>query len=277
MNNFDTEITSIYNDLTKTEKKVADYIVANVKEVLYMSITELATACNVGDASVYRFCKSMGYKGYQEFKIRLSLSLNENVLDNNTVTSDFNIIKNDTSRKYVSALNETSNLLEEEKVLEVVQKIEQMNNVYIFGIGCSNIPAQLAMTKFSRITSKVRYISDSHTQIMLSNILTENDMIILISYSGETQENINIAKNAKLTGATVVSITRYENSMLAEKSDIVLVCGADENPNLTSANGILIAQIYVIDLLFQTYYIRNLDESDKANQLTQNAIIKLIY
>ena len=75
---FITRIKSAYNQLTKAEKKVADYILANPKAVLFMSITDLAEACEVGDTSVFRFCKTMELKGYQEFKMMLSLSIGEN-------------------------------------------------------------------------------------------------------------------------------------------------------------------------------------------------------
>ena len=71
------QIQSEYNQLTKAEKKVADYVLQNKKEVLYMSITDLADACHVGDTSVYRFCRTMKLDGYQDFKMKLSLSLNE--------------------------------------------------------------------------------------------------------------------------------------------------------------------------------------------------------
>ena len=72
---FITKIRSSYNQLTKAEKKVADYILAYPKDVLFMSITDLAEACEVGDTSVFRFCKTMELKGYQEFKMMLSLSI----------------------------------------------------------------------------------------------------------------------------------------------------------------------------------------------------------
>lgn len=68
------QIKASYNQFTKAEKKVADYVVANQEKVLYMSITDLAEACEVGDASVYRFCRTMKLQGYQEFKMKMSLS-----------------------------------------------------------------------------------------------------------------------------------------------------------------------------------------------------------
>ena len=69
------DIQLLYNQFTKTEKKIADYVAENANQVLFMSITDLADACNVADASVHRFCRAVGVKGYQEFKMKLSLSL----------------------------------------------------------------------------------------------------------------------------------------------------------------------------------------------------------
>ena len=63
------KVRAVYNQFTKAEKKVADYILQHPKDVLFMSITDLAEACNVGDTSVFRFCKTMNLKGYQEFKM----------------------------------------------------------------------------------------------------------------------------------------------------------------------------------------------------------------
>lgn len=74
------QIQSTYNQLTRTEKKVADYVLQNKNKVLYMSITDLADACKVGDTSVYRFCRTLGLDGYQQFKMKLSISLPEHEL-----------------------------------------------------------------------------------------------------------------------------------------------------------------------------------------------------
>ena len=70
------DIQVSYNQFTKTEKKIAEFVIKNTNQVLFMSITDLADACKVADASVHRFCRTMGLKGYQEFKMKLSLSMN---------------------------------------------------------------------------------------------------------------------------------------------------------------------------------------------------------
>ncbi|MEG0803487.1 MAG: MurR/RpiR family transcriptional regulator, partial [Pygmaiobacter sp.] len=71
------KIRSVYNQFTRTEKKVADYIVSHPREMLFMSITELADVCGVGETSIFRFCRTVGLGGYQEFKMMLSLSMSD--------------------------------------------------------------------------------------------------------------------------------------------------------------------------------------------------------
>ena len=76
-NHFMQKIEETYHSLTKVEKKVADYVLQNPRQVLFMSITDLADACQVGETSVYRFCRTMNLPGYQEFKMQLSLGMSE--------------------------------------------------------------------------------------------------------------------------------------------------------------------------------------------------------
>ena len=275
MTRFNLEIKSVYKNLTKTEKKVAEYVLSSPKSVLYQSITELADVCGVGETSVYRFCRSIGLKGYQEFKMRLSLSLNDDITEKNTLASNSDVSEYSKiiAHRYTVSLEQTISLLDEAKALELVKKIEQSKNVYFFGVGYSGVSALDALNKFIRITEKVRYISDVHMQVMISNIMSKDDLIIFISYSGETEENINIAKNAKIAGATVASITRYEDSSIASISDLYLISGAYDNPILD----IRISQMYVIDLLYQMYYQRNIEEAKKASTKTNNAIINQLY
>ena len=115
-------IRAAYNQFTKAEKKVADYILRCSKDVVFMSITDLAEACEVGDTSVFRFCKTMNMKGYQEFKMMLSLSLNDGEgSDMGRLGGNVNLEDSfaELSRKVlninVNALTETYSLLDEDR------------------------------------------------------------------------------------------------------------------------------------------------------------------
>ena len=200
-------IQSHYNQFTKAEKKVADFVLKNPKKVLFMSITDLADACNVGDTSVFRFCRTMKLKGYQEFKMRLSLSItsddkvNEELEDEVAPEDTFISMAQKVLKSNLDAINETHSLLNPEEFSRGMDYFEAAEKVYFFGVGSSMLTAMEAMNKFLRITPKVHCIQDTHMQSMAASMLTENDLAIIISYSGSTKDSIHVAKIAKQASA----------------------------------------------------------------------------
>ena len=268
------KIQSVYNQFTKAEKKVADYCLAHKEEVPYLSITELADACEVGDTSVYRFCRTLKLDGYQEFKMRFSLSQGTG---EGTVLSDDN--KADSLPKklllaHQNAIAETYQLLNQtelEKVLDMLQKAER---VYFFGVGDSLLAAEEARNKFLRITPKVNCITDPHMQAVAASLTTKKDLVFLISYSGSTKDNIHTAKLAKERGAMVACISHFQKSPLTAYCDAVLLCGSKEGPLNRGSMSSKSAQLYLIDLLYQSYYERNPEESFRNNELASASVVE---
>ena len=127
------DIQLSYNQFTKTEKKIADFIIQNTNQVLFMSITELSESCGVADASVHRFCRTMGVKGYQEFKMKLSLSATPDgdigqeketeIEDSNINSLEFKLDK--ILQGHISALKETRMLMRMEEVVKTVEMMEK--------------------------------------------------------------------------------------------------------------------------------------------------------
>ena len=208
-NRFILEIQAAYNQLTKTEKKVADYIMNNQNEVLYMSITDLADACEVGDTSVYRFCRTMNLQGYQEFKMKLSLgqnlqhSSNIDYKKNNASTAEKVMDAN------IKSIKETFLMLDNTAIDKAISLFESSGKVYFLGVGDSLLTTQAACNRFLRITNKVSCLTDSHIQAMCASTANKDDLFIIISYSGATKDNILVAKLAKESGAKVICITHY--------------------------------------------------------------------
>ena len=139
-----TKIRSVYNQFTKAEKKVADYILENPKKVLFMSISDLAEACNVGDTSVFRFCKTMNVKGYQEFKMMLSLSMRQAAPDSTaeqgkSITLQDNIedLVKKVLAENVSAIQETYSLINLKTVSAAVDALSEAKRILFFGVGTS--------------------------------------------------------------------------------------------------------------------------------------------
>ncbi|MEG0383929.1 MurR/RpiR family transcriptional regulator [Solibacillus cecembensis] len=272
-------IHSRYNSFTNTEKKVADYILENIKEVIYMSITDLADACNVGESSVFRFCKTMDLKGYQEFKIVLAHSIS---LDDETPQLSSTITMQDTIGELASkvlssninAMTETYNLMTENDISDAVESMVQAERIHFFGVGSSLMTAMEAKNKFMRITNKTECSIDSHLQVMSAALMTEKDVAVLISYSGSTKDTIEVAKVAKERGAKIISITRFAKSPLTSYSDITLLCGANEGPLQGGSLTAKIAQLYLLDLLYFEYFKRTNQEAVHNKERTANAVIE---
>lgn len=258
------KIQSSYNQFTKIEQKIADFILKNTKQVLYLSISDLAVACGVGDTSVFRFCKKLKLRGYQDFRLALSLSIHDSVeraedSDGNNEDEEESFKKRGQKivQNHANALKETMSLIDEDEFDRIMYYFEKAENVYFFGIGSSMLTAMFAMSKFLRITTKVHCVIDSGMQTMLASMMTKECLAVVVSYSGFTKESIKFAKLAKSTGAKVVCITRYEQSALTNFADAVLLCAVDEKgPLLGGSTSSLMSRLFIVELMYLEYYRR---------------------
>lgn len=274
------KVRAAYNQFTKAEKKVADYILQDPKSVLFMSITDLAEACDVGDTSVFRFCKTMELKGYQEFKMMLSLSLRNEAGENKEFTG--NVSLDDTfsevAQKVLStnmnALTETYSLLDEDMFSRAIDSLHGAGRIYFFGVGASLLTALKAMNKFLRIEPKVYCVQDSHMQAMAASMMGPSDVAVLFSYSGATKDTIHVAETAKRAGAKIICVTRFVKSPLTSYADYTLLCGANEGPLQGGSTSAEISQLFLVDMMYTEYYRRYYDQCSKNNEKTSGAVIE---
>ncbi|WP_438944422.1 SIS domain-containing protein [Paenibacillus thiaminolyticus] len=274
-----TRIHSMYNSFTNTERKVADYILEHTRSVIYMSITDLADACDVGESSIFRFCKSLTFKGYQEFKIALAHSITaENEIPQLTEQIGMDDTIEQVASKVlttnVNAINETYDLLKADDIEKAIGYMIQAERIHFFGVGTSLITALEAKNKFMRITRKTECSFDSHLQMMSAALMTERDVAVMFSYSGSTKDTIEAAKKAKEKGAKIISITRFVKSPLTLHSDVTLLCGANEGPLQGGSLSAKIAQLYLLDVLYVEYFKRTYQESIDNKESTANAVIE---
>ena len=278
---FITSIKSAYNQFTKAEKKVADYILANPRDVLFMSITDLAEACEVGDTSVFRFCKTMDLKGYQEFKMMLSLSISkgqeqvDQFTGNNISMEDsFGELARKVLNTNINALNETFSMIKEEDIDRAITLIHRARRVFFFGVGASMLTAMKAMNKFMRIENKVFCIQDSHMQAMAAATMDERDTTVIFSYSGATKDTIHVAEVAKRSGAKIICITRFVKSPLSAYSDVTLLSGANEGPLQGGSTSAEISQLFLVDLIYTEYYRRYFEQCSVNNEKTSGSVLE---
>ena len=245
-----------------------------------MSITELSDAVNVGDSSVFRFCKTLQLKGYQEFRMRLSMGLSHEKASPVAITqdlSDFEALKSSLLNMDVAAIQETIQLIDEDRVKKAVDILLNADNFWFFGAGNSMVTAMEAFNKFLRITSKARFVEDVHMQSMCASLMTERDAAVIISYSGSTKDMVQIAETAKENGSKVITITRFLRSPLTAFSDITLLCSSMESPMQSGSISSKMSQLFLVDLLFNLYYSQTYTGSETNNEKVTGSVMEKLY
>ena len=267
-------IKSHYNTFTRAEKCIADYVLSSAKNVLYMSITELATACDVGDTSVFRFCRHLGKNGYQDFKVDLAqaftqahtLSSLPNCIVNRSDSTDVMIQK--VLNNNIAVLQETYQLIEPATLNTTTKWLCEAGHICFFGVGASSTSALEANSRFLRVCSKTECILDARLQMMRASLLKKNDLAILFSYSGATKETVSIAKAAQIAGAHTVCISRFAQSPLASVCDLVFLCGGNEGPLQSGNLSVKTSQLLLMEVLYIAYCQANAEECERHRQLT---------
>lgn len=265
---------------TKSDKQLMSYIKGNIEEVIYKSISEIAKESGIGEATITRFTKKIGFSGFQDFKVTLAKEISNNErkgILNNNITNDESV--KDTAQKLlqcnINVLEKTMEIANFDDIQKCAEYIEKAGKIYFFGIGYSGIVAQDSNYKFMRIGINSNCYDDSHNMVMMSSIANKDDLIIAISHSGETEEIIQAGKLAKENGAKVISITQNSPSRLNDISDINLSYVSVETIFETGAVATKLAQIFLIDLVYSQLVKERYADAMERKIKTTEAIRKL--
>ena len=257
------KISNAYYSLTAAEKKVADYVIIHQQESQYMSISELAEACGVAEATVSRFSKRLGYKGYNAFKLAVANATSPrgggNPLSGEITPED--TVFDMCQKLYAAnldAMEQTLGLLRPEAVKAAGDLLERADKVLCMGQGGSMVMAQEAAHLFSTAFGKYFAVTDSHMQAIAAAQLGPRDVILYFSYSGATRDMVENCLLARERGARIVLVTRFPKSPGAALASVVLQCGANENPLQMGSVAARIAMIFVLDVLFSEVCRRDL-------------------
>lgn len=280
-NNILESITEQYHSLTRSGKKLADYIFANTSATQYLSISALAENSGVSEASITRFCHSLGLSGYNDFKLALAKAdrvtdLGDPSDSPQTITSEDSLdnIFYKLHSAHISSLNETLEMLDEKEISKAVDLLSFADRVYCFGQGGSMVMAMEAWARFSTASSRFIHIADSHMQAMTTALATERDVILFFSYSGSTKDMediMGIAQNRKIP---IILITHFPKSRAAEFADVILLCGYNESPLQSGSVAAKVGQLFLIECLFYGFCKRNPELCAAARTSTAEAITK---
>ncbi|MFL0268738.1 MurR/RpiR family transcriptional regulator [Candidatus Clostridium radicumherbarum] len=271
------QIKSQYNTFNETEKKVADYVINNTRELIYSTISQVAERLQVSDATIFRFCKKINLNGFQELKITLATEFTEG-LDNNYANEQIN--ENDTEQTIVNkvfnanitALNDTLMSINSKHIEEASDAILAADQIVFYGNGGSGIVAMDAHHKFLRTGLKVSVYTDNHLQLMSLAQLSEKDLIVIISHSGSNLNMINLLDIAKDNGTKSIAITSFSKSPVSEKADIALNAISQETGYQFEAFASRIAHLTIIDALYMSVVLKRKDLTHAATQKMRNAI-----
>ena len=272
-------ITAQYHSLTRSGKKLADYIFAHTGESQYFST--LAENSGVSEASMTRFCHGLGLAGYNDFK--LALAKTDHVTDMGELSDSpqgiasedsLNTIFQKIHKASVLSLNETLELLDEDAINKAVDLLVQADRVFCFGNGGSMVMAMEAWARFSTATSRFVHVSDSHMQIMNTALATSRDVLLVFSYSGSTKDMEDTLQIAREHGVSIILVTHYPNSRAAQFADVVLLCGYNEGPLQSGSIPAKVGQLLLIDCLFYGFCRRNPEASAAARSATAEAVAR---
>lgn len=269
-------LTEMLPFLPPSEKKIAAYIIEHPQEALTLTAAELGNRSSTSGAAVIRLCKSLNLKGFQDLKLRIAGDLQKDNIagyrDIEPNEDSQSIIKKMTNNS-LETIKETAELLSVEKLDMAVQVLREARRIHFIGVGASSIIALDAQQKFLRINKSAFAFSDMHmaaTQVANTN---EQDVVVGISFSGETIEVAKLLELANKQNAKTISLTKYGNYKVTDEANINLYTSATREPTFRSgATSSRIAQLQVIDILFMCVASLEYDDTLRYLDATKDAV-----
>ncbi|CNE14743.1 MurR/RpiR family transcriptional regulator [Yersinia mollaretii] len=244
--------------LSKSERKVAEVILASPQTAIHSSIATLAKMANVSEPTVNRFCRRLDTKGFPDFKLHLAQSL-----ANGTPYVNRNVEEDDSVAAYTAKIFESTmasldmakNNLDIAAINRAVDLLTQAKKISFFGLGASAAVAHDAMNKFFRFNIPVIYFDDIVMQRMSCMNSSEGDVVVLISHTGRTKSLVELAHLARENDATVIAITSRDTP-LANEATLPLLLDVPEDTDMYMPMVSRIAQLTLIDVLATGFTLR---------------------
>ncbi|MBP8148448.1 MAG: SIS domain-containing protein [Limnohabitans sp.] len=248
--------------LAPAEQRVGKLVLADPRAFANLPVSELADRAHVSKPTVVRFCRSVGYDGLSDFKLKLAGSVSEGVpfihrsVDADDKTSDIAVkVIDNTVAAFLKYRNDASSFALEHasQALAATQKTNR--RIEFYGVGNSGIVAQDAQHKFFRLGVNAIAYSDGHMQVMSASMLRPGDCAVIISNSGRTRDLMDACDIAKKQGATTIVITA-SGSPLASAGHIHLTADHPEGYDKYSPMVSRLLHLLIIDILATTVALR---------------------
>jgi len=272
-----TLIRNSLESLRKSEKKVADCVLADPKAVVSSSITELAEKSGTSEPTVIRFCRKLGLGGYMELRLNMARDLP-------TAKYIFENISEDDSQKEIAskvvnahseAISTLLTKLDPVELAKAVSLLYSARRIEFYGFGGSAIVAKDAYHKFFRLGIPCAAHDDSHMQVMSASLLTPEDVIVVISHTGSSKDLLESATIASKCGAKVIGIIGKENAPLLKYCDVVLSARSQEAAILLAPMTSRLVQLAILDVLFVSISMKNFSGTkDRLDRVKRSLVDK---
>lgn len=222
MENIIPQIEAIYSSFTPLEKTIADFFIHN-DEKTDLSSKSVSKRLFVSEASLSRFAKKCGYKGYREFVF--CYKQYESGMNRKQASNNIKLVFN----SYQELLNKSYSLIDEAQIGRIVKILTEKKRIYVYGKGSSGTVGMEMKLRFMRIGVNIEAITDEHIMKMNSVLLDGECGVIGISISGKTETVIDSLKAAKKCGAAVVLMTSRKEKKFEDFCDEIMLFAVKEN------------------------------------------------
>jgi DNA-binding MurR/RpiR family transcriptional regulator len=246
-------LRGVYPSLKTALQKVANLILRQPEMAIYASVNEVAAAAEVSEATVMRFCRILGFKGFQDFKIALAREL---VTPSQRESGKEEVVNHPVGlvrrvfRANLAALEETLEVLDQQQLQQAGQILLNCRRMLVVGVEGSGLAVRYACLRFTPLDLQVQGFTERRQMLSAAALLKAEDALLALSHSGGTPETLNSAQLAKNHGVQVIAITSNSLSPLTRIADLVLLTAARELTEPRDSLASFLGQMTIIDSLF---------------------------
>lgn len=270
------KIRQLCPGLKGNNRRIAEQLLKEPELLMSKKVSNIAEVCSCDPAQVIRFCQNLGFKGFSELKNHVARELIPLPMEEKAAFrksgDEFDQLRSDYCRNISTAVNDTLMNLDKTSVLKAVKKIHDADRIVICGAGASNLTAQDLHAKLLRMGFNSSCFADQEMQKINCALLGKKDLLIVFSFSGNTDSVIQCMKTAKANGGTVLLISNCPASKAAGLADLMLNTAAEEEKLRLGAMISRMTQLAVIDLLVSNLALKYPDEVNPNIFKTYHAI-----
>lgn len=272
-------IRNHFGSLTNAERQIAQYVLENSHLVVDMSVAALAEAAGTAGSAVIRFCKSIGYNGFTQFRLALAMELARMPVEPVLPLLSGSDSAGNAARKVfdssIRTLQNTLSMLDFNAVEQLIDQLMHASRICFFGVGTSAPVAEDAEYRFLQLG----FPAGSYRDILFMPVTAQNmkpgELAIAISHSGRTQATLQALQLARQQGAYTAAITSYRSSPLAGEADCALIAYPDDINYPVEAVSARIAHICILDMLSTLLALRCGEEA-RLHMKDRNRLLEKI-